>query len=205
MAIEAVIFDIGNVLVEWQPARPFDRLLGQARREELFRRVDFAAMNVRVDLGADIAAEVRALAEAHPEDARDILIWHECWLEMLQPDLPDTAALLRGLRAGGVAVHALSNFGAGTFELAERHYPVLAEFDRHFISGRLGVMKPDPAIYAHVEAELGLAPGAMLFTDDRHENIAAAADRGWQTHLFEGPGGLRDRLVVEGLLAGSAP
>ncbi len=201
MAIEAVIFDIGHVLVEWHPARPFDRLIGAERREALFQRVDFEGMNHRSDLGEDMYEGVRALAAQHPDDADDIAIWSEHWLEMFAPDLPHSARLLRALRARGMAVHALSNFGVPTLALGEKTYPVLTEFDRRFVSGELELMKPDPAIYAHVEAELGLVPDTMLFIDDRPENIEAAQARGWQGHLFETSEGLAERLVAEGLLS----
>jgi len=201
MPVEAVIFDIGNVLVEWHPARMFDAAIGSQRREALFANVDLAAMNDRVDMGEEIADVVRETAIAHPGFHDDILLWHSNWLDMLQPDIPLSATLLRALRARGVAVHALSNFGTSTLALAERHFPVLTEFDSRFVSGHLTMMKPDPAIYAHVEAGVGVAPEALFFIDDRAENIAAAANRGWQTHLFETPEGLADRLVAEGLLS----
>ncbi len=200
MTIEAVIFDIGNVLVEWHPERPFDRLIGAQRRAALFARVDFDGMNIRSDMGEDMYQGVEALAAAHPDDADEIRIWADHWLEMLAPDLPGTAALLRALRARGVAVHALSNFGGPTFRLAEETYPILKEFDRRFISANLGVIKPDPAIYAHVEAALGLAPETLLFIDDRDDNIAAAQERGWQGHVFEDAAGLAECLVALGLL-----
>lgn len=200
MPVEAVVFDIGNVLVEWHPTRPFDRLLGRARREDLFSRVDFAAMNDRADLGEEIKDLVEELAQQHPEDRDDIMIWHRHWIEMLAPDLPHSATLLRALRGKGMPVFALSNFGVSTLALADRRYPILTEFDQRFVSGDLRMMKPDPAIYAHVEAETGVAPGGLFFIDDRADNIAAAQARGWQGHLFETPAGLADRLVAVGLL-----
>lgn len=199
--INAVVFDLGNVLVEWHPERTFDSLIGAERRKALFAAVDLMGMNERVDLGADMASAVRELADAHPDWQDEILLWNKHWPDMLAPDIPDTAVLLRALRRRGVAVHALTNFGDGTLDIADRLYPVLTEFDQRFVSGRLGVMKPDHAIYALVEQGIGLDPGTLLFTDDRPENIAAAAARGWQVHLFEGPGGLRDRLLSEGLLS----
>ncbi len=200
MAIDAVIFDIGHVLVEWHPERPFDRILGCARRKDLFARIDFESMNVRCDMGADLDEEMRTLVASHPDCADDIMIWRTHWMEMLAPDLPQSARILRALRSRRTPVHALSNFGSMTFELAERRYPVLSEFDRRFISGHLGMIKPDPAIYAYVEKELALTPSRLFFTDDRQENIEAADARGWQTHLFETPSGLADRLYSEGLL-----
>lgn len=201
MKIEAVIFDIGNVLVEWYPERPFDRLVGADRRRALFEKIDFMGMNDRSDLGAEQMHDgVAALMAAHPKDASDIEIWRDHWLEMLAPDIPLSATILRALRSKGMAVHALSNFGDKTFDLAEQKYPVLHEFDRRFISARLKMMKPDPALYAHVETELGLDGAQLFFIDDRQDNIDAAAARGWKTHLFTAPEKLADHLETEGLL-----
>ena len=98
-------------------------------------------------------------------------------------------------------VFALSNFGVETFEIGVANYPFLEEFDRAYISGHMGVIKPEPEIYRMVEDDCGVAPGALLFTDDRADNIAAAAARGWTTHLFDGPGGWAARLVDEGMLS----
>lgn len=198
--IEAVVFDIGNVLLEWDPFRVYDRLIGQARREALFAEVDLEGMNLSVDRGAPFAASVEALAAQHPERAAEVLIWRDHWLDMASPPIPHSVALLRALRGCGVPVFALSNFGDETLSLAETHYPFLTEFDARFISGRLGMMKPEPEIYAAVERDAGHAPAALLFADDRPENIAAAEARGWQGHLFDGPEGLAARLVAEGLL-----
>ncbi|MDJ0825887.1 MAG: HAD family phosphatase [Rhodobacter sp.] len=200
MAIEAVVFDIGNVLVEWHPTRPFDRLLGRAAREALFARVDFAAMNTRIDMGADFELEIQALAAAHPDVRDQVLIWKTHALEMFSPEIPRSTALLRALKARRVPVFALTNFGDGTFASAQAFYPVLAEFDRCFVSGRIGAMKPDPAIYAHLETETGVAPDRLLFIDDRPQNVAAAEARGWQGHIFDGPEGLAARLLADGLL-----
>ncbi len=200
MAIDAVIFDIGNVLVEWHPEAMFDAVIGVDRRRALFAAVDLGAMNERVDLGEEIAEVVAETALAHPDHRDDILLWHSRWLDMLTPDIPGSAVLLRALRRRKVPVHALSNFGTSTLALADTVYPVLTEFDRRFVSGHLGLMKPDPAIYAALERETGHDPAALLFIDDKAENTDAAARRGWQVHLFEGPDGLCDRLLAEGLL-----
>lgn len=201
MAVEAVVFDIGNVLIEWNPERVFDAAVGPAARDHLFHHVGLSAMNEAVDAGAPFAASVADLAAAHPDHAATILIWRDRWAEMFSPAIPHSIELLRALRRSGVPVFALSNFGAETFALAETLYPVLGEFDRRYISAHMGVIKPDPAIYAMVEEDCGVAPGALLFTDDRAENIAAAAARGWGTHHFTGPAGLARRLVAEGLLS----
>ena len=200
MRIEAVIFDIGNVLVEWHPERMYDTEIGETRRVELFANVDLYAMNDRVDLGEDIATLVAELAAQHSEFHDEIMLWNTKWLDMLRPDIPHSAKLLRALRTKGVPTYALSNFGTTTLDLAATIIPVLTEFDQRFVSGHLKMMKPDPAIYAHVEAHVPQSADRLLFIDDRPENLEAASNRGWHTQLFEHPQGLADRLIAEGLL-----
>ena len=107
----------------------------------------------------------------------------------------------RALRAKGVPVFALTNFGAQSFAEALPKMDFLADFDRRYVSGELGVTKPDPRIYQIVEEDSGIAPDRLLFTDDRADNITAAARRGWRTHQFETWAGWARRLVAEGLLS----
>ncbi|MFP4237710.1 MAG: HAD family hydrolase [Rhodosalinus sp.] len=200
MQPHAVIFDIGNVLIEWQPERFYDAEIGEARRRAMFAAVDLHGMNDEVDRGADFRETIYATAERHPEFRDEIRMWHDRWIELAQPVIPQSLRLMQALQARGVPVFALTNFGIGSFEVARGHYPFLEAFDRAFVSGHMGVIKPEPEIYAMVEAETGLAPERLIFTDDRAENLAAAAARGWQTHHFTGPAGWARRLVAAGLL-----
>ncbi|WP_138468419.1 HAD-IA family hydrolase [Poseidonocella sp. HB161398] len=201
MTVDAVIFDIGNVLIEWQPERYYDRVAGEARRREMFAAVDLHAMNDRVDRGEDFTATIYETAEAHPAFRAEIRQWHDNWIELASPEIPRSVRLLRALRAKGVPVFALTNFGIGSFDYAATQYPFLGEFDRRYISGHMKVIKPDPRIYEMVEEDCGLAPGRLLFADDRADNIAAAAARGWQVHHFTGPEGWAETLVAKGLLS----
>ena len=200
MPVEAVVFDIGNVLIEWQPERFYDAELGEARRRETFAAVNLHAINDQIDRGADFRETIYAAADEHPAFRDEIRMWHDRWLDMARPEIPHSVHLLRSLRAKGVPVFALSNFGVGTFEIAEVAYPFLKEFDRRYISGYMERIKPEPEIYAMLEADCGVAPEGLLFADDRAENIDMAVSRGWQGHLFDGPKGFADRLVAEGLL-----
>ena len=177
-AIDAVIFDIGNVLIEWQPERYYDAKIGPARRKAMFAAVDLHAMNDRVDRGEGFREVIYATAAANPEWSAEIRDWHDRWLDLAGPEIPHSVALLRRLRARGVPVFALSNFGVGSFALSETAYSFLTEFDRRYISGHMEVIKPDPRIYEMVEEDCGLAPERLLFADDRADNIAAAAARG---------------------------
>ena len=203
--IEAVIFDIGNVLIEWQPEKYYDRTIGEAKRREMFAEVDLHFMNEKVDRGADFRDVIYDTAETYPHWRNEIRAWHDHWLDLAQPVIDGSVTLLRALRAQGVPVFTLTNFGIGSFALAEKAMPFLKDFDRRYISGHMGVTKPSPRIYEMVEEDCGVAPEHLLFTDDRAENIAAAATRGWQTHLFDGPEGWADRLRAERLLQEKHP
>ncbi|MGH1459922.1 MAG: HAD family hydrolase [Paracoccaceae bacterium] len=200
MTIEAVIFDIGNVLIEWQPERYYDAKIGEARRRAMFAEVDLHGMNDRVDLGGEFTQTIYDTAEAYPAWRDEIRMWHDDWIELASPPIDHSIRLLRALRAKAVPVFALTNFGIGSFDYAATKYPFLAEFDRRYISGHMGVIKPDVRIYEMVEQDCGIDPARLLFADDRTDNITAAKARGWQTHLFEHPQGWADCLVGHGLL-----
>lgn len=204
MAIRAVVFDIGNVLIEWQPERFFDRVIGVERRMEFFDAIDLHGMNDRVDIGENFHDVLAQFARIYPDFAAELGIWHDRWVEMAAPAIDHSVRLLRALRRAGHPVLALTNFGIETFEIAQREYPFLEEFDHRYISGEMKVIKPDPTIYERVEAHCGLPPDTFLFTDDRIDNIAAAKARAWQTHHFETSKGWADRLVKEGLLTPGA-
>ena len=197
----AVVFDIGNVLIEWQPERAYDAMVGPERRRAMFEAVDLHHMNELVDRGGDFRETIYRTADDTPEFRDEIRMWHDRWLDVAGPEIPHSVRLLRALKAKGVAVFALSNFGRGSFAVSERAWPFLAEFDRRYISGHLGVTKPSARIYEIVEDDSGVAPERLLFADDMAYNIAAAEARGWQSHLFDGPVGWAVRLVEAGLLA----
>lgn len=196
----AVVFDIGNVLVGWDPLGPYDRAIGPDARARLFAEVDLETMNLEVDRGRPLTEAVAARAARHPEHAGHIRLWPSLWRQMFAPVLGPSVAALRALKAHGVPVFALSNFGRETFAMAEADHDFLRLFDRRFLSGELGTLKPEAEIYAALEAATGLSGPALLFADDRAENIAVAAARGWRTHHFTDPSGWTARLLAEGML-----
>ncbi len=198
--IEAVVFDIGNVLIEWQPERYYDATIGPEARRAMFAEVDLHGMNDVVDRGGDFKGTIYDTAERYPQWRNEIQLWYTNWIEMACPVISRSVRLMRALRAKEVPVFALTNFGIGSFAYARTQYDFLNEFDRAWVSGHMGLLKPDPLIYEAVEADCGLTPSTLLFADDRAENIAAAASRGWQVHHFTGPEGWAARLVAEGLL-----
>lgn len=200
MRVEAVVFDIGNVLIGWQPERYFDTQIGTARREAMFEAVDIHAMMTRIDEGGVFGEVVEETALAHPDWMEEVRWMRDRWNDIAGPEITHTVRLLRALRGKGMPCFALSNFGRENFPLSEAVYPFLTEFDRRYISGEMNLAKPDPAIYAAVEADCGLPPASLLFADDREDNTNAAAARGWQTHLFTMPEKFAADLVSRGVL-----
>ena len=198
--VEAVVWDIGNVLGVWDPEGYYDRRLGAARRAAFFAESGIEAVNLEVDRGAPARETIHAHAEAHPEWAEEIRLWFDDWAEMFREPVPGSAELFAEVKATGIRVLALSNFGAETFEIAQELHPVLRDFDELYVSAHLKLVKPDAAIYAALEEGSGLAGDALIFADDKPENIAAAEARGWKGHVFEGAAGWRARLRAEGVL-----
>lgn len=199
--IHAVVFDIGNVLLEWRPERFYDREIGADRRAALFAEVDLEGMNLAVDHGAPMKASVEALAQQYPQWDAEIRLWHDRWAEMASPAIDRSVRLLRALRVRGVPVFACSNFGIETFEFAKTKYDFLSEFDVTVTSGPIGICKPDAGIYAAVESLGKIAGQHLLFADDKLENLVAAQARGWQVHHFTDAENFADLLVAEGLLS----
>jgi 2-haloacid dehalogenase len=200
MTIQAVIFDIGNVLIEWQPERYYDRVIGPERRRQLFATVDLHAMNERLDIGEGFRDVIYETADAYPDFRDDIRRWHDNWIELATPVIPHSVKLLRALRTKGVPVFALTNFGVESYAYAQTQFDFLNEFDHEYVSGQMKVMKPSPRIYEMVEDHTGLPPEVLLFADDRADNIATARARSWNAHLFAHPQGWADELVAHNLL-----
>lgn len=203
MTIKAVVFDIGNVLIEWQPERFYDSVIGEDRRRAMFDQVDLHGMNDKVDMGHPFTETIYATAEEYPDWRDEIRMWHDRWIEMASPAIDHSVRLMKALQAKSVPVFSLTNFGIGSYDFAATRYDFLNQFDRDFISGHMQVIKPDPTIYEMLEQKSGLSGNSLIFTDDRADNINAAQARGWRTHHFDGPEGWAKRLVAEGLLTES--
>jgi 2-haloacid dehalogenase len=146
MPVEAVIWDIGNVLIEWHPEAYYDRLIGPDARRRMFAETDIHAVNLAIDAGAPYRRTIYDLADRHPDWAGMIRLWHDDQFGMLQPVVDRSVRMLRALRRRGVPVHALTNFGDESFASACAVHGFLTEFDTAFVSGRLGLTKPDPRI-----------------------------------------------------------
>lgn len=180
-----VVFDVGRVLVEWEPDRVYADLFPDPEaRAAFFERVGLHEMNLKGDRG-ELTPAVEEWAARYPEDAEPIRAWRARWAEMFTPAIPETAEVLRRAKAGGRKVAALTNFAADTWLVGQGTHPVLREFDVEVVSGRLGALKPEAEIYAAAEAATGARGAQLWFLDDKVENVAAARARGWGGRVFD--------------------
>ena len=192
----AVVFDLGGVLIDWNPRYLYRTLFGgdTAAMEHFLTRVCSPAWNHKQDAGRSFADGRAELVREFP-DARPLIeAWRERFDETMAGPIAGTVEILAALRERRVPLYALSNWWAETFPIARARFEFLGWFDGIVISGELGVAKPDARIFAHLLATYGLRADATIFIDDVPANVAAAAATGMQTILFTDPAALRASL-----------
>jgi 2-haloacid dehalogenase len=206
LATKAVVFDLGGVLIDWDPRHLYRKLLAdEAVVEEFLATVCTPEWNAELDRGRPFAEGVAELVERHPEHAAAIAAYHERWPEMVAGDIPGTVEVLAELRAAGVPLYALTNWSAETFAITRGRFEFLEWFDGLLVSGEERVTKPDPAIFQLLLDRFGLDPTATVFVDDSAANVAAARRLGFDAIRFTGHEELRRELVARRLLPRSAP
>jgi 2-haloacid dehalogenase len=201
MADRAVVFDLGNVLVSIDYERALKRLRPLSRRQasDLLAAIAGSPHLTRFETGeTDVLQFTSALSRelgvtAPHEEICSILC------DMFAPD-PEMTAAYEAIRANGLPTYIFSNTNALHFDFIRASYPVLSQCDGFFLSFELGVMKPAPGAYAHVEAGTGCSRSEILYVDDRLENVKAAAARGWRAIHHVSPRATVRELVSTGVL-----
>jgi len=201
-AITTVVFDLGGVLIDWDPSHLYRQLLaGDEEVDRFLEEVGFAAWNHQVDAGASTWADaVEALALEHPHHRALIAAYPARFAETLVGAIEGSVEVLHELDAQGVRLLALTNWSAETFPVARERFDFLEVFDGIVVSGEEGVAKPDAAIFEILIDRHGLGPAATVFVDDRQANLDAAQDAGFVGLLFTSPERLRTDLVSAGVL-----
>jgi 2-haloacid dehalogenase len=198
---QAVVFDIGKVLIQWDLRHLFGTLIDDPEQLDHFlSEVITFEWHAQHDAGRSLAETVPELKAQFPEHAALIDAYAPGFLQTIPGPVPGTEALIKRLAARSVPMFALTNFGAEFWEQFHPTAAVLQHFRDIVVSGHENCLKPEARIYEIAERRFGYPPEALFFTDDNAENIAAAAARGWQTHLFVDAAGLERELVARRLL-----
>jgi len=196
-----VVFDLGGVLIDWDPRHLYRQLFNDpAEMESFLAEVTNAEWNAHQDAGRPWAEAIDVLVAEHPERRELIEAFHRRWPEMLAGEIPGTVDVLADLRASGARLVALSNWSAETFPLARERFDFLAWFEGIVLSGEVGVNKPDGRIFEHLTERFAIEPKATLFIDDSSANVDAAKSLGFRAIRFTDATTLRCELVRLGLL-----
>ena len=181
-----VVFDVGNVLLRWDPRNLYRRIFpDEAEMEWFLGNVCTHEWNVEQDRGRDWDEAVALLVKDHPKHENAIRAFHERWTETVSGVFEQNVSLLLQLREAKVPNDCITNFSAPKFILAQQRFPFLASFDGVIVSGDERLLKPDPAIYRLLLDRYGLDAEDCVFIDDSRANIEAA--RGVGMHAIHYP------------------
>jgi 2-haloacid dehalogenase len=199
--IEAVVFDIGNVLIRWDPRNLYRRMgLDDAASARMMAETGIVAMNHEFDRGKPFAEGIAELVGRHPRYATYLEAWDRRWTEMLDGAIDGNVALMADVRRAGLPLYGLSNFSREKFDIARGLFPFLDRFDHLVVSADVRLIKPDREIFDHLVAATGCNPATSVFIDDSAPNIATARALGFHTiHVETEQVPVRERLQTLGV------
>ena len=204
--VGAVVFDLGNVLIAWNPQLAIAKAVGaeQAARFLADQDFDFMAWNHQQDAGRTWAEGEKAAVTSHPHWEPAIRGYRQNFSDSLVGAIEDTVQVLRELHAAGIPLFALTNWSQELFPVALKRFGFLGLFDDIIVTGEERVAKPDPKIFEILQRRIGHSLHDCIFIDDSPGNIEAAAKAGLDAVLFTDTGHLREDLTVRGLLLSPA-
>ncbi len=204
MSARIVLFDLGHVVVDWQPIKLYrDFFETEAEAQTFVRDVCNMEWHLQHDLGVPMAENAARLIAQYPHFEAPIRAWRTRWLDMFEGYVPGMPPLMARLEENRVPLYGLSNLPDEVAQETFDAFPMIKLLRDVVVSGAERVVKPDRRIYEIALARMGHPdPADVLFTDDRENNCEAAAMLGFKTHHFQGAAGLETRLISEGLLEG---
>lgn len=194
--IKAIIFDYGNVLLEWNPKLVYQRFFPDDPEgmEKFLHEINFMEWNAHQDRGRSFAEGVEILSAQFPQYAELIRAYYEHWPDSIGEAVTGTIELLKQLKKAGYPLYGFSNWSAETFPLARAKYDFFDLLDDMVISGAVGFVKPEPEIYQIMLDKIGRPSQECLFIDDSLPNILQANKIGFQTIHFQSPTQLEEEL-----------
>jgi 2-haloacid dehalogenase len=199
---DAIIFDLGGVLIDWNPSYLFDTLFDDnEKKKHFFENICTSEWNEEQDAGRSIKEATELLVNRHPEWKEFIEAYYGRWEEMLGGPIPETVEIFRELKQSGkYRFYALTNWSGELFPIALDRYDFLHWFDGRVVSGDEKMRKPFPEFYQLTLNRFALQPERTLFIDDNLRNVKAAEDLGIQAIHFESPAQLRKDLEARSLI-----
>ena len=192
-----IIFDFGNVLVEWHPEQVYGEYFGdEAKAWWFLRHVADLDWRQRIDAGESQDACIAELKARQPEYAEAIELYRSHWREMLTGEMPGMRELLIELRVKGYEIYGLTNWSMETFPEAREHFGILQLIDRYVVSGAERLVKPDPRLFRVLLDRYDLKAEECTFVDDNPDNVAAARALGMEGIVFHGAEDLRKQLKL---------
>jgi HAD superfamily hydrolase (TIGR01509 family) len=199
--LSTVLWDVGNVIVRWEPRTLYSKIFPDAAdRERFLAEVCTLDWHLAHDRGVTFAENRPGLLARFPHHAEAIHAWETRWSEMFSGAIAETEAAIEALHDAGVAQFGLSNMSHEVLPGIRAMSPALERLAGIVISGDCGLLKPDPHIYRLACDRFGLEPATTLFVDDSAANIAAADALGFRTHHFTDPAAITPALKALGLL-----
>jgi 2-haloacid dehalogenase len=198
--IEGVIFDLGGVVVDWNPTHLYRKLFAdEGAATDFLANICTPAWNEKQDAGRPLSEATAELLALHPKWEREIRAFYDRWIEMIGGPIPGTLQVIRDLKAAGVRLFALSNWSAETFPQVIDRFEAFALFEQIVVSGQHGCAKPDARFYAIALERFGLPPESLVFIDDNERNVAGAEAAGIRGLPFTNAGQLRRDLAALGV------
>lgn len=186
--IKSVIFDFGNVLVDWNPAYLFLPYFGGDEQKCRYFTDNICNREwfTRMDSGESMDVCVADLQKQYPQYAEPIAMFRDCWFDMCHGDLPGMLDIILDLKAKGVGVYGLTNWPAETFEEARHRFKTIGSIDNYVVSSSVHLAKPDPKIYQILLSKYNLNACECIFIDDRKDNVDAAISLGMSGIVYPG-------------------
>jgi 2-haloacid dehalogenase len=200
--IDTIIFDLGGVLIDWNPSYVFDKMFDdEEKKKHFFENICTSDWNEKQDAGRSLHEATEQLVRKHPEWKDYIEAYYGRWEEMLGGPIYDTVEIFRQLKqTGKYKIYALTNWSAELFPIALERYEFLHWFDGKVVSGEEKMRKPFPEFYQLILNRFHLKPQQTLFIDDNVRNAKAAENIGIKTIIFSSPSQLKKELIQSGIL-----
>ncbi len=198
--ITSVVFDIGGVLIDWNPRHLFRKVFESDEEMEWFlSNICTYEWNVQQDGGKLFSVATAELSAKYPEYSDKIAMYYGRWTEMLGGEIKGTVRIFHELKSKGMPLYALSNWSHEAFPVAYERYGFMKQFDGLVVSGYEKLLKPDHAIYRVLMERYGINPAESVYIDDNRPNAEAAGELGFHAIHFLSPDQLREELRVLGL------